>query len=99
MFKDIGNLENYMKVELENVEHTLETFDTQMTLNDQRFSGVMRQHQAHMAQVENLKNKNEIAIKQIEDFKKRITKKVDFELEKSHMIAMELRTPVTDMRL
>ena len=51
-----------------------------------------------MVQVENLKNKFEIAMKQIEDYKKRTTKKVDFEIEKAHMIAMELRSPVNDMK-
>ena len=35
----------------------------------------------------------------MEDFKKKVTKKTDFEIEKAHMIALELRTPVNECKL
>ena len=88
--KDINNLDNYTKVEIEKVTNILDGFENQMVLNDQRFSGVMRQHQAHIQMIDMIKSKFDLTMKQLEDFKNKVSKTVSVELNRAHEISQKL---------
>lgn len=81
-FADIGNLESFLKLEIQKMVDRIETTDVALQNQEAANACMEREHRADMASVAAVEKQIEIALKQMEDHKKKVFDRLEEVVQK-----------------